>query len=100
MSTELNIIKDFVISLANVGVPISTDRVLVLKINHELLYLDPCDRERCLERAMMIKAEDNVHRAWKYFDSHAAMELFIKERRARAATSTVHVSGSNSGDHG
>ena len=100
MSTELSIIKDYAISLANVGVPISTGRVLVLKINRELFYLDPCSRERCLERAMRIKAEDNVHRAWKYFDSHAAMELFIKERCARALTSTLHVAGSNSGDHG
>ena len=89
MSTELSIIKNYAMSFANVRIPPSTGRVLVLKTNHELFYLDLCDCVLCLEQATRIGPKDNVHLAWKYFDSHAVMELFIKEHPASALTSTL-----------
>ena len=68
--------------MLNVGDPVGQERVLVLKANRELNYLDPCDKT-VFAKATQMKANDGIHIAWKLFDSFTAMECFIKARRAQ-----------------
>ncbi len=82
-STDHRIIVEFTKMVASVDHTCSTpfdSRVLVLKHNGELFYLDPFD-QTCMEKCLKIQVDDMTHLAWKRFECFSEMESFIKESK-------------------
>ncbi len=80
MSNGQEIIKNFGMSVVNCGKSLGQAIVLVLKLNGELFYLDPCD-QNVFSKSTLINSTDGSHLAWRLFDSFSVMQSFIAEHR-------------------